>query len=208
MHGHAERMMVLDEASRAFAEDVGDPERLLRKIASACSRLVGDFSAVSLVSEDGEWVQHACVYHPDPELERAYRAVALGGRGRSRVGEGITGKVIANDERILLALVDPEMIVAHAPDEYKEVARRLDVRSYLGVAMHSRGRVVGAIAMAKSHGGTPYSKDDAAFLQDLADRAALALENARVHAGLEPLWSAHVAGVDRGPEGASVHDVE
>jgi len=125
----------------------------------------------------------AAVYHRDPDLQRDYRALATS--APVRMGEGVMGKVIADDRALLLPRVDPEDIVARAPAGYREAARRLDVHSYVGVPMHARGRVIGGISLARGRGGAPYGEDDRALLQDLADRAALALENARLYASLE-----------------------
>jgi len=180
---HAERSRALFEASRAFAEEVGDPERLLETVARTCSSLVGTFAAITLLSDGDEWMQQATTSHPDAELENAYRAIATA--SPVRMGEGVVGRVLREDRPLLLAKVDPESIVAQAPEAYKEMARRLDVHSWVGVAMHARGRVTGAISMARDRRGKPYSHADVSFLQDLADRAALALDNARLHASLE-----------------------
>jgi signal transduction histidine kinase len=179
----AERLRVLSQASHAFAAEVGDPDRLLQTVARTCSRLIGDFSAITLLRDDGQWLQHAAVYHPDPELERAYRAVA--DATPVRLGEGVMGRVLRDGRPLLLPEVDPETIVARAPDGYRELARRLNVHSFLGVPMHARGRVMGGISLARSRAGASYSDADAGTLQDLADRAALALDNAQLYAQLQ-----------------------
>src|SRR5262245_48628305 len=111
-------MRVLYEASHAFAEEVGDPARLADTIAGACSELVGDFSAVTLLKDGGEWLEQVAVYHPDPELQREYRAFSSA--TPARLGEGVTGKVMLEDKPLLLAVVDPETIAARAPEGYKD----------------------------------------------------------------------------------------
>ena len=179
---HGARMQVLYEASKAFAEAVGDPDRLVSTIARACSELVGDFGSVTLLRDDG-WMEQAAVSHPDPELEIAYRA--LGVATPVRLGEGVMGKVLQSGTSLLMATVDPEAMAARAPAAFRDVARRLNVRSFVGVAMHARGRVIGGISMARSRPGAPYTEADVSYLQDLADRAALAVENARLYASLE-----------------------
>ena len=182
---NGERMRVLYEASHAFAEAVDDPDRLIATVARACCELVGDFSSITLIrhSKDGDWLELGAVYHPDPELQEAFRALSRA--TRLRIGDGVMGKVLRDDTPLLLAEVDPEAIVARAPDAYKDAARRLHVCSFVGVPMHARGRVIGGISMARSRPGVPYADADVAYLQDLADRAALAIENALLHAGLE-----------------------
>ncbi len=170
----AERMAVLYEASRAFAEQVSDPRELLSTVARRCATLVGDFATVTFVREGGQLA--LAFFHPDPELEEAYRAIA----GPVAAGSGISGKIIETGEPVLFAEVDPEATAARAPEGYGDMVRRLNVRSLLGVPMNARGRVVGAIMMGRGRPGASYTEDDRSFLQDLADRAALAVENARL----------------------------
>jgi signal transduction histidine kinase len=50
------------------------------------------------------------------------------------------------------------------------------------VPLRARDRRIGALAIWRNQAGHPYVPDDLVLLQDLADRAALALENARLYA--------------------------
>jgi signal transduction histidine kinase len=178
----AARLEVLYQSSHAFAEAVGNGAHLLETIALTCSRLLGDFTAITLPSAQGGWLEHVCVYHPDPDLEAAYRHVATA--IRARVGEGITGQVIRDNRAMLMPEIDPQSVAARAPEGYKEIARKLNVRSYIGVPMRARGKVIGALSMARGP-GAPYGQEDLDLLQDLADRAALALENTQLYEDLE-----------------------
>lgn len=56
------------------------------------------------------------------------------------------------------------------------------VHSLLIVPMRTDGKVIGTITLAKGGGSRPYSVEDLATLQNLADRAALTLVNARLYA--------------------------
>jgi signal transduction histidine kinase len=180
---HLERMRVLYEASRAFAEEVGDPGGLLKTIARACSQLVGDFSSITMIRDDG-WLQQTAIDHPDPELRADYLRL-MNETGAVRPGEGVMGRVLQNGTPLLLPEVNPEEIAARAPAAFRAFSLRLNVCSFVGVPMHARGRVIGGISMARSRPGLSYTEADVSYLQDLADRAALAYENARLYVGLE-----------------------
>jgi signal transduction histidine kinase len=43
------------------------------------------------------------------------------------------------------------------------------------------GQVIGTLGVSRDRGGQPYGEEDQAFLQSLADRAALAISNARLY---------------------------
>ena len=48
------------------------------------------------------------------------------------------------------------------------------------VPLRARGRVIGDLAMAMAESGRRYGEEDLEFAQQLADRCALALDNARL----------------------------
>lgn len=66
--------------------------------------------------------------------------------------------------------------------EFHPFLRRYHVHSLLVVPMLSRGRVTGAITMAKGSASKAYTQEDQGTIQSLADRAALALANAQLFA--------------------------
>ena len=66
-------------------------------------------------------------------------------------------------------------------DEQLTLLRRLAPRSYLGLPLLARSRLVGSLMLAMSTSSRRFGTDDVAFFVDLADRAALSLENARLH---------------------------
>ena len=65
--------------------------------------------------------------------------------------------------------------------EYRPYVERYGLHSAVVVPLLVRGRVIGTIYASRDRPGRPYTAADQAFLQDLADRAALALDNARLY---------------------------
>ncbi|HFD40311.1 MAG TPA: GAF domain-containing protein, partial [Anaerolineae bacterium] len=85
--------------------------------------------------------------------------------------EGIVGRVIRSGAP---ALVDD---VSQDPDYYPA---RPDTRSQMAVPIHREGQVIGVINL-ESPDLAAFDQDDLDFVQRLADHAAIALENARLH---------------------------
>jgi signal transduction histidine kinase len=56
----------------------------------------------------------------------------------------------------------------------------LTVHSQMILPLRARGRITGVMAMLRLTPGHPYAEDDLAFFQELGDRAALILDNARL----------------------------
>lgn len=64
--------------------------------------------------------------------------------------------------------------------EEQNTVKDLELKSLIFAPMISRGKVVGVITMGSSQPGFSYSDDDAAFIDELASRAGLAVDNARL----------------------------
>jgi serine phosphatase RsbU (regulator of sigma subunit) len=75
----------------------------------------------------------------------------------------------------------PQLIEASAQSpEHLEVLRKLGMSSALVVPLAGRGGLFGVITLIHAESGRHYSDEDLPFVEDVARRAALALETARV----------------------------
>jgi serine phosphatase RsbU (regulator of sigma subunit)/PAS domain-containing protein len=89
--------------------------------------------------------------------------------------------VIRTGEPQLVPEVPPEFVEMAAPEgRQREVLRGLGFGSILIVPLRARGRVIGDLAMAMAESKRRFGEEDLAFAQQLADRCALALDNARL----------------------------
>src|SRR5213079_927175 len=61
------------------------------------------------------------------------------------------------------------------------LSRELQLRSALCVPLTARGRVLGAFTLISAESGRRYGQDDLAFAEELARRAAVAIDNAHLH---------------------------
>ena len=91
-------------------------------------------------------------------------------------------KVIRTGEPELLSDIPDEFwdAVAQDPEQHR-LMREVGIVSALVVPMRVRGTVIGDIALAHSVSGRRYTEEDLPRAQDLADRCALAIDNARLH---------------------------
>ena len=179
-HGSAQRWQFLAQASIALAASL-DTDQVLRTIARLSVPALADWCSVDLIEPDGsvrrvavthadptkqDIIDMAATYPPDPDARHPRTAVLRTGRSvlfREVPEEGLTR--IATDEKHLAAL------------------RRLAYGSAIIVAIAARGRILGALTFATtSESGRRYGPDDLAFAEDLAHRAALAIDNARLYA--------------------------
>jgi signal transduction histidine kinase len=133
-----------------------------------------------MLRPDGTTEQLA-VAHVDPakvelarELRRRYPRDPNAARGVPQVSR--TGQAE------LLAEIPDTLLVAAAHDpEHLRIARELGLRSAMIVPLTARGRTWGAITLVAAESGRRYGRDDLAFAEELARRAALAIDNARLY---------------------------
>jgi len=93
---------------------------------------------------------------------------------RIPVGNGFAGRVAAGKEPVVLDEVRPRDLV-------NPVLQRTGVRSLLGAPLLVRGEPIGVLHVGTLRPRT-FTEDDVELMQLVADRAALAIDRARVHA--------------------------
>jgi serine phosphatase RsbU (regulator of sigma subunit) len=91
-------------------------------------------------------------------------------------------EVLRSGQPQLFPDIPDELLVQAARDEeHLALIRALNIRSGMSVPMISGGRVVGVMTFVYSDSGRVYREDDLTFAQDLAARAATAIENASLY---------------------------
>ncbi len=85
-------------------------------------------------------------------------------------------------EPALYTEIPDEMLVAAAVDEeHLGLLRAVGMRAVLIVPMTARGRTIGALTMVSAESGRTFDAGDVEFAGQIAERAALAVENARLY---------------------------
>ena len=174
-----QRAQLLADASRALSSSL-DVEEALRSVASLVVPMLGDWCAIDLVAED-DTIRRLVVHHSDPnkvrmaeELRRDYPPDLKSPYGLVKAIQ--TGRTIFHPEI--------EELVGHlAQDErHLELLRNFRMHSAIIVPMIVRGSAIGAITLASAESGRNYDETDVRIAEDLARRAATAVENARLYA--------------------------
>jgi PAS domain S-box-containing protein len=169
----------LADASRLFAEAGPGLQPLLDATARYLVELIGDGCLIGLVAADGARIALAAADHRDPETA-AYSRAAFGSTPM-QVGLGVIGGTVSTGRATLLPVVDRAALLAAAEPELRPIIERHTPHSLMAAPCRAGGRTIGVIAVARHSPGQPYTDDDLALLSDLADRAALAIERARLY---------------------------
>ncbi|MCI0354756.1 MAG: GAF domain-containing protein, partial [Acidobacteria bacterium] len=175
---NAARAQALAEVSRTLAEVTQDFPALLDQIAQFMSRLIGDACRISLISEDGQWLQPVAIHHPRPEAKTLLRAVIASAPQRTH--EGLSRQVLETGQPLLIPVVNLEEMRAAIKPEHWPYWERVGVHSLIITPLRVQSHIIGVLYLSRDAPGHPYTLDDQTLAQDLADRAALAIANARL----------------------------
>ena len=171
-----ERLAFLAEASGVLARSL-DRDATLTKLAELAVERIADWCGIELVDDEGG-LHNVAVAHVDPDR------VALAHELRERYPidpDDPTGvpAVIRSGAAELYGEVTEEMLEAGARDpEHLRLLKELGLVSAMVVPLEARGRVLGAITFVSSESGRRYEQTDLELAEDLARRAALAIDNA------------------------------
>ncbi|WPB81939.1 PAS domain S-box protein [Archangium violaceum] len=158
-----------------------ESQTTLTAVAGLIVPELADWCVLDLLGDDGRvhWVESMAA---TPEKSRVLRELLTAyPYNPSRQGP-IVADVLRTGRPTLLPEFPAGMLEAAAEDaRHLELLRRLDPRSGIVAPLIARGRILGAIILAASESGRRYGARDLAMAEELASRAALAIDNARLH---------------------------
>lgn len=172
----------LAEASAVLSSSL-DYQKTLSALARLAVPYLADWCAVDVI-EDGE-LNRLTVAHIDPAKIEFVREI------RSKLpthlrAEGGPGRVLATGESELHAAVSDEQLQSGAVNlEHLEMLRKLEIRSALLVPLKARGQVLGVLTFVTAESGRRLNQSDRKLAEELASRAAIALDNARLFRALQ-----------------------
>jgi PAS domain S-box-containing protein len=173
------RMEFLARASQVLASSL-DYQETLRNVAGLAVPQIADWCAVDLFDEDGQR-EPVAVAHIDPsKLEMAERLRAFEPEELDP-DQGL-GLVRRTGEPLLYKDIPDELLVAAAvDDEHLALLRAVGMRAVLMVPMVVRSRTIGTLSLVSAESGRTFDQGDVEFAGQIAERAALAVENARLY---------------------------
>jgi signal transduction histidine kinase len=180
------RLQALSDASREIAEAGASIEAVLRAVLGRTAALIGESCSVHVVDGRSGELSPLAVHDDDPEM-RAYLEQALARTPIVLADEqSYTGRALRSGEPIVVPVVDMALFVASVPAAFRPVAERYRPRSLIVVPLRVRGAPIGVLLVGRrSPVSAPYDASDVAFARDIGDRAALAIDSARLHQRLE-----------------------
>jgi len=169
----------LSEAAAALASSL-EYEQTLRTVANLAVPEFADWCAVDIVDDHGD-VRRLAVAHSDPVKVDMARTIQERYPEDPNAPGGI-GAAIRSGSAALYVDITEEMLAAGARDEdHRRLLEALHIRSVIIAPLTLHGRTFGALTFVFAESERRYTDDHFRFAQELAYRAALAVENARAY---------------------------
>ena len=155
-----------------------DYQETLRTITKLVVPAIADWSGGDLLDDRGG-IARMVAASPDADGSLVDRLQRRGEGFAPGIGfprSAVTG------ETELRTVVDDGLLASLArDDEHLAILRAMQMASYISVPLITRGRTIGALTVAVGSSGRRYSRLDVPLVEELARRAALAVDNARLY---------------------------
>jgi serine phosphatase RsbU (regulator of sigma subunit) len=167
------------EASTVLSSSLDYPATL-EGVGRVAVSALADVCLMDMLMEDGS-IERMVAVHADPtrqpltdELRLRFAPEPAGPHPAVRVMR--TGR-----PEIIPELSEEFLRDTTRDEEHLRITQKLEFSSYMCVPLIARGRNLGTITLVRTRGGRPYDEDDLALAEELAVRAALATDNARLY---------------------------
>ena len=173
------KVRFLAEAGSLLATSL-EFETTLRNVAELAVISLAEYAVVDILDEQSGSVRRVAASHAEPALQPLVQALVdyppeL--HGGSRIAH-----VFRTGEPELLAAISEDTLQAIARDDtHLQLLRQLNLASLMTVPLTARGRTFGTISLARSPARPAFEPDDLELAVELARRAALAIDNARLY---------------------------
>jgi two-component system NtrC family sensor kinase len=172
MRGVERHLQILHTVAETVSRSL-DVDEVLRTALDALTHVTGhETSSLHLISPDGKTLY----LHGDRGLSPSLREV----NRQLPVGEGVIGRVAATGETFF---VSDAASSEHTFAPARAAVKREGVRGFVCVPIHSRGRILGTLALGRQTDAA-FNEHEVSLLEATADQIGIALDNARLYSEL------------------------
>ncbi len=175
------RALLLAELGTHFSASL-DLREVLRRVARSTVGGLGDWCLIDLVDDSNPaQLRMMAVYHDD--LERLQQLQRLRRRYTVSTTSGLAGQVLTSREPLWIHQVTTDLIEAVATPVETGMTALMQPTALLMLPLIGQERVLGLMTIAQADPARPegFREDEYALAQEVASRAALAIENAQLY---------------------------
>jgi signal transduction histidine kinase len=178
-----EALQFLAEASSILASSL-DYQATLDRLAELAVPRLADWCVVHMRQADGA-VEMMAAVHREPSRRALLRKLLERYPPEPDAPHGFP-RVLRTGEPELIAEVPEALLQEAARDPtHLKLLRELGLRSNLCVPLRARGHILGTISLATAESGRTYGPAAVTLAQEIARRAGVAIDNARLYQELQ-----------------------
>jgi len=165
-------------ASPEYETTLANLARLTTEAHSESAAAFADYSLIDIVGDDGRLRRVATAHRvrdKEPLLERARQYAP-------ESAHSPLSRTLRTGQALLLArITELDFDRISGGPEHTELMRTLGAHSLITVPLTARDATFGLITFVRAERRDPYDREDLAFALEVAQRAALAVDNARLY---------------------------
>jgi PAS domain S-box-containing protein len=161
--------------------DVSRPDEVARALLHVAELIAGSMGSWCGLHVEDHHETLRIAAHTQPEQTESVRQLALLWPAERDARCGPHAVMRTGRQELLETITDDTLAELVRDPEHREALRRAGVASALCVPLRTRQRVIGALSLVSTDPERRYGEAEVAGARQLADRIALALENARLY---------------------------
>ena len=169
----------LAEASRVLASSL-DYQTTLASVAQMAVPNLADWCAVDVIEDDRE-IRRLAVAHVDPSKVEWAKQLQQRYPQDHNAEYGLPNVLRTGQPEIYPEIPDALLVAGARDEEHLQIMREIGFTSAMIVPLSANGRTLGAISFVTAESGRHYGPQDLALAEDLARRAAIAIDNSRLY---------------------------
>ena len=181
---YATRAEMLTEMSLVLSTATHDTPSVLQLVVKRIAEVLGDGATVALLSEDGKRLNHVAYHHRDPAT-LALTSALFEQHTIQLEDPGPFATTARTGEPVLMPQVSLDELFPKLSTQQRAFIERTGMHSFIVVPLCIQNDVVGILALIRDKTPAAYTEDDRVLVEELADRAGIALGSARLFEALQ-----------------------
>jgi signal transduction histidine kinase/PAS domain-containing protein len=163
-----------------FLADSMDYETRVKNVTRLVVPDIADWCAVDFINPDNT-IERLGAAHIDPDKENLVYQLQPTHQVNFDADKSQSTLTLLEGKSLLFAEITPKMMEEMTPDpDQLEIVRQLDPRSAMVVPLKLHGKILGDFTFVLSDSRRRYSPNDLTLAEDIAQRLALAVDNAQL----------------------------
>ncbi|MGH7204534.1 MAG: ATP-binding protein [Candidatus Levyibacteriota bacterium] len=173
-----ERQNFLEEISSKLVKSF-DNAVTLQEIGKLIITYLADYCRI-VVIDDTNRIREISVNHTDPTKVSLVRSLYDNYKDLSDMAYGIP-RILKTGKPEIIKKIDKKILApVKKYTTLLKTVKQIGLKSYMGVPLIARGKIIGAITFSSVSEHRYYTKQDLKFVEELAHRIALVLDNVRL----------------------------